>query len=83
MARQRKCGYYWLTKLESRIRQAIHAAKAVVCQAGVQHFGRRGLRVQKPQIIVKCIGQMLGRHPVNEFAHFDELYGFIRNIVCK
>ena len=63
----------------------INAAKAGVCQAGIQRFGRRGvrrLRVQKQQINVKCIGQMLGRHPVNEAVHFDKLYGFIRD-VCK
>ena len=61
----------------------INAAKVVVCQAGVQHFGQRGLRVQKQQIIVKCIGQMLSSHPVNELSHLDKVYGFIRDTMCK
>ncbi len=35
----------------------INAAKAVVCQTGVQHFGRRAerLRVQKQQIILNAL----------------------------
>ena len=84
IAWQRKCGCFsmWEQQGQADDQSSRGNSASSWCTA---FWAERceNLRAQEQQIILKCIGQMLGRHPVNEFAIFDELYSSSRDIVCK